>query len=569
MTEVEATCEKAGKEVQKCSGCAETGETREIPALGHDAADEWTVTKEATCSEEGVEARLCTKCGAPVETRGIELIPHTPADEWTVTDDGLESGIMVEEQHCSLCDAVLDTRKTPNENHEHTYGDWVMIKDPTCTEKGERECVCTGCGEKKVEEVKALGHMYGEWEITKEATCGAAGSKKRVCSACGKEEVVTIAALAHEFGDWKVTKAATCSAKGEQSSTCKNCGKTETKEIAKLEHTWKDYGGGSLWTVTKAATCVNAGEKKCECTVCGYTATKEVPATGVHRYSDWYTTHTMNALQDGEEERACIDCGHKETRKVSRVVIPSDPSIAPQDINNLSYPVVVNPEKIQAKKDEIVTLKVYGWGDDVDGPASMCDVRFKVLGTDQYGVTSLEKLDEFAEKNSIHDFSTASGIYYYYNGMLAAKESCINTLCEHCSLLLTYFVKGVFHYDPVTCSDVYEGTTTIHCPICNKDWVFEDEKPTNENFNYYLYPGLNIEAMGGEGILIYAPDITSEDWGVTDGVDIRYNPNTKVVRCFIHACPKSKTSDIFSEAHSLAGFYVEAARMVNGVVVPN
>lgn len=39
-------------EIQKCDGCDETGESREIPAVGHREGDR-NVTTGATCAEEG------------------------------------------------------------------------------------------------------------------------------------------------------------------------------------------------------------------------------------------------------------------------------------------------------------------------------------------------------------------------------------------------------------------------------------------------------------------------------------------------------------------------------------
>ena len=56
---------------------------------------------------------------------------------------------------------------------EHTWVDGEVIKEATCTEAGEKEIVCSACGEKKTEEIPALGHDYVDG----------------VCSVCGDKVV--------------------------------------------------------------------------------------------------------------------------------------------------------------------------------------------------------------------------------------------------------------------------------------------------------------------------------------------------------------------------------------------
>ena len=45
------------------------------------------------------------------------------------------------------------------EKEEHIYTERI-VKEPTCTEKGEREINCTKCGYSRTEEIEALGHHY-------------------------------------------------------------------------------------------------------------------------------------------------------------------------------------------------------------------------------------------------------------------------------------------------------------------------------------------------------------------------------------------------------------------------
>lgn len=85
-------------------------------------------------------------------------------------------------------------------------------------------------------------HTYGDWVVTTEATCTAAGVETRTCSKCGATETQDIAALGHT----EVTDegyAATCTKKGlTDGSHCSVCN-TELlaqEEIPALGHNYVD-----------------------------------------------------------------------------------------------------------------------------------------------------------------------------------------------------------------------------------------------------------------------------------------------------------------------------------------
>ena len=70
------TCTQKGVKTYKCSGCNET-KTEEVPALGHDMPEDWTVTP-ATCSAEGKKVKACKRTGCDYkEEEVIEKLPHT------------------------------------------------------------------------------------------------------------------------------------------------------------------------------------------------------------------------------------------------------------------------------------------------------------------------------------------------------------------------------------------------------------------------------------------------------------------------------------------------------------
>ena len=79
--------------------------------------------------------------------------------------------------------------------HKHSWGEWVNIKDATCSENGLKERVCE-CGEKEVKEISATGlHSFGEWVIVDHPTVTSMGSEERICNSCSYKETKAIEKL--------------------------------------------------------------------------------------------------------------------------------------------------------------------------------------------------------------------------------------------------------------------------------------------------------------------------------------------------------------------------------------
>lgn len=108
--------------------------------------------------------------------------------------------------------------------HIHIYSaGWIIEKEATCTEKGLKVKLCTGCNEiSKSEEIPALGHSFTDWEIITSPTCTEKGVQSHICTVCNQEEREEIAALGHTYTS-KVVRA-TCIKKGYTLHTCSVCG---------------------------------------------------------------------------------------------------------------------------------------------------------------------------------------------------------------------------------------------------------------------------------------------------------------------------------------------------------
>ena len=97
--------------------------------------------------------------------------------------------------------------------HEHSWSEWTVTTEPTCTEKGVETRTCE-CGESETREVAALGHTE-EIIPAVEPTCTETGlTEGKKCSVCGEILVAQeeIPALGH---DWKGTGCTRCDATRE------------------------------------------------------------------------------------------------------------------------------------------------------------------------------------------------------------------------------------------------------------------------------------------------------------------------------------------------------------------
>ena len=159
----------------------------------------------------------------------------------------------------------------------HCKSDTVEAKTATCTEDGWQEVgVCDVCGDHysyptDENKLPATGHTWSEdYVVDKEATCTEAGEKSKHCTICdAKEDVQEIPALGHDFVS-KVTKKATCTADGTLTYTCSRCNETKTETIKATGHKW------SNWKRTTAATVFKPEVQTRKCSACNKSETRNV-----------------------------------------------------------------------------------------------------------------------------------------------------------------------------------------------------------------------------------------------------------------------------------------------------
>ena len=259
----------------------------------------------------------------------------------------------------------------------HSFGDWVITKEPTCSAFGVKKQTCTVCGYSQSDKVDKLTdhkyddecdvsckwcgkirevpHAFGNWVVTKEPTCAEYGLKERICSLCNTKDTDSVAkltehiytddcdadcnscgekrAVAHDYGEWVVTKEPTCAEEGVKERTCSVSGCVETEKVPTVEHTYGE------WTVIQEPTCKMLGIKECICSVCGTSKTTYVDMlmheyadncddkcdicgetrTTSHNYGEWVVTKDPTCAEEGIKERTCSVSGCVETEKLPKL----------------------------------------------------------------------------------------------------------------------------------------------------------------------------------------------------------------------------------------------------------
>ncbi len=215
-TFADATCEKP----KTCTLCSAT----EGEALGHNYV---AVVTDPTCTALGKTTYTCSTCNDSYVDDIKLALGHLddiqlPGMDATCTEDGLTAGVK-----CSRC----NTDTTPQQGIE-AFGHKATstVVDPTCTDPGYIEYVCTVCGHTYTDnEVPALGHDYGD------AACGTIAS----CQRPGCSDASAAKPIEHDFAPATCTAPATCK---------RGCGATEGEALG---HTMSEA------SCLAPATCIN------------------------------------------------------------------------------------------------------------------------------------------------------------------------------------------------------------------------------------------------------------------------------------------------------------------------
>ena len=264
-----------------------------------------------------------------------------------------------------ICVICISSCNNKNEDCVHSWGEWSVKTDATCTAEGTKEAVCSLCGETKEEKISALGHSGGEATCTSKAKCDrcsaeygdilahtwvdATCTSPKTCSVCSATDGE---ALGHKGGSATCESGAECEICGEKygepaghswtdatctaPKTCSVCSATEGEALghkggsatceskAKCENCGEEYGelAEHSWTdatCSQLSTCSSCGETRgavadhawvdATCTspkTCSVCSATEGEALG-HDYKD--TVVDPTCTEKGYTSHTCSVCG--------------------------------------------------------------------------------------------------------------------------------------------------------------------------------------------------------------------------------------------------------------------
>lgn len=214
--------------------------------------------------------------------------------------------------YCTDCGKRIGTGSKTPATGDHSYGDWVVTKEATMEQPGEKERRCTVCGEMEAAQIPKLdappcAHGKTELRGARETTCSQDGySGDLYCLDCGlllRSGSAMDATGQHAYSDWIILREPTGTQTGQRSRECETCGLTELEELPLCAHENRQLRDET------AATCGTSGYSgDLYCTDCGdmVQAGTVTRATGLHSYSDWID------IEDGRS-RSCLACNHSQT----------------------------------------------------------------------------------------------------------------------------------------------------------------------------------------------------------------------------------------------------------------
>ncbi len=249
---VAPTCTATGlTEGKHCSVCGETLVAQTVvDALGHDYK---AIVTAPTCTDKGYTTHTCTICLDSYVDTYVDATGHTDGtavEENKVKPTCIKMGSYDSVVYCTVCTKEVSRITVTIPELGHTYSEWEITTNPTCTEEGRKERNCTVCNnDPQSQVITPPGHT----PVVDEAIapdCTTAGKTEGThCSVCGAGIIVQeeVPALGHTPGTAVEENRVepTCTTAGSYDSVvyctlCKSQISRETVVISSINHNWNE-----------------------------------------------------------------------------------------------------------------------------------------------------------------------------------------------------------------------------------------------------------------------------------------------------------------------------------------
>ena len=311
---------------------------------------------------------------------------------------------------------------------EHTWGEWITVKEANCEEDGLKKHICTVC---YISEKAAIDDLDGvhEWRSEKivPPSCAETVTLRYTCKKCGFiKDVITSEKGPHIWGDpifeqevtctqgsdgvkfcticntsikvhafsqghkWKITNILSdtpCTQEGSRREVvCENCGETRILANEQTYHIWSEY------VEVDSATCTKHGKEVKTCTVCGATSSEQI-----HKLDHQY------------ENGICTSCGHVEGTAENPLVFEKE-SVYDNDgdgVNDTYLFSPILPERFLGES------AIHIWSKDYEADLSSSYVPYSVFsghpnhvyfdaGQGQYAVYKITVAEAGVYEMAIH-----------------------------------------------------------------------------------------------------------------------------------------------------------------------
>lgn len=273
---------------------------------------------------------------------------------------------------CSLAacgkDTQEDTKPTLNPgdpNCQHSWTDWEVTKEETCSKNGRMKHACTSCNKEEEETILAWGHIYMggqcvdcqkepkdcehkevyELKIS-EADCDDDGETRDICKKC-KAVVHRYITSAYWHPEWDVVRITepTCNEYGVEHLVCKLCQEVIGQNV--IEPNGHDY----LYVDEQLPTCTENGWASYKlCTTCGYQ----------YNYYEYQATGHDFCVD------SCLNCGEVDpTFEMQDAPSYRDNSLVVEQ--TAPNPFHVEPAQVDRFTGDISTGEVWTFHASVDG----------------------------------------------------------------------------------------------------------------------------------------------------------------------------------------------------------